>query len=299
MAELAAQVSAAILKREERRSNARSWWGRALREPFLHFIVLGGLLFALNEYLEARATFTRITLTREEVAGIIDNHRLQYGYTPTGSKLDELINQYIREQVFYHEALRIGLDKNDEIVRRRLVQKYEFLQQDLAVDSEPTDAQLRAYFQAHAAHYLLAPKIAFTQVYFSTDQRGEEGARAAAQKARAELIAQGVDRAATNGDAFPGPTDYAALTHDDVARVFGATGLAEQVFTLPVGQWSEPLRSGLGWHLVYVTSQQAGRPARFEDVRSVVRQDWLDSERERRNEAAFDKLVRHFTIVRE
>jgi len=95
----------------------RGLLARAVREPFLHFIVLGALLFGLGEYLEARANFSRITITRDAVAGIITNYQLQYGITPAGQQLDSLIDQYVREEVFYHEALRLGLDRNDEIIR--------------------------------------------------------------------------------------------------------------------------------------------------------------------------------------
>jgi hypothetical protein len=307
MAELAANVEEAIAERLRAAvspgSAASGRWrarlSRAAREPFLHFIVLGALLFALNEYLEARANFARITITRDDVAGIITNYRLQYGVTPAGEQLQSLIDQFVREQVFYHEAQRLGLDKNDEIIRRRLVQKYEFLQQDLGIAHEPSQAQLLTYFNAHAAQYLAPAKLTFTHVYFSPDTHGDDAARSAAQRLRTQLVTWGASRAAAQGDAFPGSTDYAALTQADVARVFGSGELTEQIFKLPVGEWSAPLRSGLGWHLVYVNAVQAARVASFDEVADAVRRDYLDAERSRHNAEAFAKLERSFTIVRE
>jgi peptidyl-prolyl cis-trans isomerase C len=307
MMELAANVEDAIAERlraaASPSSAASSRWrrrlARAAREPFLHFIVLGALLFTFNEYLEARANFSRIMVTRDDVAGIITNYQLQYGITPVGEQLQSLIDQFVREEVFYHEALRLGLDKNDEIIRRRLVQKYEFLQQDLGIAHEPKQAQLLAYFQAHQAQYQTPPKVTFTQVYFSPDVGGEDAARDAAQRLRPQLMASGASRAAAQGDAFPGSTDYAALTQADAARVFGSGELTERIFMLPVGEWSPPLHSGLGWHLVYLNAVQPARVASFEEVADAVRRDYLDAERSRHNAEAFAKLERSFTIVRE
>jgi peptidyl-prolyl cis-trans isomerase C len=298
-AEIAAYVPVTIA----RRTTHPGAWRRALastaREPFLHFIVLGALLFGFNQYLLARANFSRITITRDDVAGIVTNYQLQYGITPAGTQLESLIDQFVREEVFYHEALRLGLDKNDEIIRRRLVQKYEFLQQDLGIAREPNQAQMLEYFEAHAAHYQLPGRLTFTQVYFSADTRGEDAARDAAQRLRSKLTGTSTTRAAEQGDPFPGPTDYAALTQEDVARVFGNSNLTSEIFKLPVGEWSLPLRSGLGWHLVYVDAVQPSRSAKFEEVSDQVRRDYLEGERSNHNSGAFAKLKRSFTIVRE
>jgi peptidyl-prolyl cis-trans isomerase C len=307
MAEIAAYIPVTLAERAAgsagptaaHRGAWRRWLGRAAHEPFLHFIALGALLFGFGEYLEARANFSRITITRDAVAGIITNYQLQYGITPAGEQLETLTDQYVREEVFYHEALRLGLDKNDEIIRRRLVQKYEFLQQDLGIAHQPNEAELRSYFHAHEAKYQVPAKLTFTQVYFSPDGRGDEAARNAALRLRSQLAATQSSRAAAQGDPFPGPIDYAALTQQDVARVFGSGELTDSIFKLPVGEWSAPLRSGLGWHLIYLDGVQAARLASFEEASASLRRDYLESEASRRNDEAFAKLKRQFTIVRE
>lgn len=307
MAEIAAYVEVALGERPATASQRvtrspgalRGALARAAREPFLHFVVLGALLFGLGEYLEARANFSRITITRDAVAGIITNYQLQYGITPVGRQLGSLLDQYVREEVFYHEALRLGLDRNDEIIRRRLVQKYEFLQQDLGIAHEPSEAELRSYFRAHEAQYQVPAKLTFTQVYFSPDHRGDEAARNAALRLRPQLAASHATRAAEQGDPFPGPTDYSALTQQDVARVFGSGSLTDAIFKLPPGEWSAPLRSGLGWHLIYLDGVQPARLATFEEASAALRRDYLEAERSRHNDEAFAKLKRNFTIVRE
>jgi hypothetical protein len=277
----------------------RSLAGRALREPFLHFLLLGGALFLFSHHLEERARFTRIVVTKAQVQGIADNYRLQYGSYPSATQLDSLVEGYIREAVFYHEAQKLGLDKGDEIIRRRLVQKYEFLQQDLGIAHEPAETELRAWYQAHPQQYLAPARATFTHVYFSVDRRGEQGAQSAAKALAAQLEASGATRAADAGDRFPGPQDFAGLAQPDAARVFGKDGLAVQLYSLPPGHWSAPLRSGLGWHVVYVDGQEAARPAPFDEVRDNVRRDFLESARAARNAEAYARLQRGFEIVRE
>jgi peptidyl-prolyl cis-trans isomerase C len=274
-------------------------WRQLLTEPFLHFLVLGALLFGIDQYLEARSKFTHVVITPEIVRGIAENYRLQYGSLPTQERLDALLEARIREEVFYREALRLGLDQDDEIIRRRLVQKYEFLQHDLEIIAEPDEQTLRAFFDANQRRYQLPDTVSFSHIYFSPDTRGEQGARADAAHIASALTTVGVSRAPDEGDPFPGPSDFARVSQDELSRVFGREGLASGVFALPASRWSDPIRSGLGWHIVYVNSRESARSASFHDVREVVRRDYLEAAQAKRNDAAYEKLQRGFVIERE
>lgn len=295
-------MSEAILARQA--APSRPLWGAArwralLSEPFLHFLVLGAVLFGVNQYLEVRSRFTHITITPEIVQGIAENYRLQYGSLPTQERLDALVEARIREEVFYHEALRLGLDQDDEILRRRLVQKYEFLQQDLDIVADPSEQTLRAFFDANQQRYQLPSTVSFSHVYFSADTRGEQGARADAARIASVLAQRGVSRAPDEGDPFPGPTDFAGVSQEELGRVFGREGLASGIFALTTNRWSEPIASGLGWHVVYVNSQQPARSASFAEVRDVVRRDYLEAAQAKRNDEAYARLKRGFVIERE
>ena len=282
------------------RSAVAGRWRRWLGEPFLHFLVLGGALFLVSHYLDQRGRYTRIVITPDTVASIAESYRLQYGRLPTTSQLESLTDGYIRDQIYYHEALKLGLDQNDEIVRRRLVQKYEFLQQDLAIDSAPTETQLQAYFQKHADRYRTPDTATFAQVYFSVDRRGETAAHEAARLAAQELNVAGVARAPEAGDPFPGPQDFPALSREEAGRVFGeSAALTDGLFHSPVGRWSAPLRSAYGWHIVHVDSITVSHAADFQTVKEQVRRDFIDDARSARNEANFAELRKHFEIVRE
>lgn len=273
-----------------------------VREPFFQFIALGAVLFAVSEYLDYRSNTPRIEITAAEVEGIRNNYRLQYGVSPTEDQLRSLVDEFIREEVYYREALRLKLDENDEIVRRRLVQKFEFLQQDLGTLEEPTDDSLEAYYRAHQKNYESPERLTFSHVFFSVDRMNESEARARAERALATLeaeVARGVTRAPELGDSFPGAVDYPSVTLTQVRRAFGSSGLSDEIFSTVPGRWSGPLRSGLGWHLVYVSAHEPARIAEFASVRETVRRDYLAAEREARNAAEFERLKQHYRIVRE
>lgn len=298
MASVAAEVAA------RRPPKDRSGWLRRplswiVREPFFQFLALGALLFAASEYLEARSNFARIDISRAQVEGIKNNYRLQYGASPTSEQLNDLVDQFIKEEVFYHEALRLKLDRDDEIIRRRLVQKFEFLQQDLGTPKEPSEADLHSYYQAHTKNYEIPERLTFSHVFFSVDRSGDEAAKARAERALAQLNQRGLTRAPEDGDSFPGSVDYAGATPTQVRRAFGASALSEEVFRIAPDHWAGPYRSGFGWHLVYVAGHEPPGVAPYEAVADAVRRDYVDTERAARNAQALESLKKHFTIVRE
>ena len=272
---------------------------RVAREPFLHFLLVGALILLLTHYLARRSQSPHITVTQYQVQALADNYRLQYGAAPSDQQIAALVNNFIKDEIFYRQALRLGLDKDDEIIRQRLVQKYEFLQQDLSAPSEPGETQLRKFYKKRLDQYRAPEQVTFTQVYFSPEQRGEEGARTAAEELASHLNLQGLTRAADQGDRFPGAYDFTAVSRDELARVFGQDGLSEAVFGVELHRWSAPLRSGFGWHTVYVDALKPDRQASFEEVRKDVRRDYLEAERNQRNADALAKLREHFVIDRE
>jgi peptidyl-prolyl cis-trans isomerase C len=303
MAGAAVEVAGVGTSRGAVRGQALAGLSRVLRfvvrEPFFQFFALGALLFLVSEYLDYRANTPRIEITAAQVEGIRNNYRLQYGVPPTDEQLRSLVDQFIREEVYYREALRVKLDENDEIVRRRMVQKFEFLEQDLGAPPEPTDEFLEAYYRSHEKNYETPERLTFSQVFFSVDRMSDREARARAERVLATLERNLVARAPELGDAFPGPVDYAGVTPTQVRRAFGSSELSEEIFKVELGRWSQPLRSGLGWHLLYISLREPAHLADFASVRETVRRDFLEGLREERNAAAFERLKARYLIVRE
>jgi peptidyl-prolyl cis-trans isomerase C len=275
---------------------ARRYLAQTAHEPFVQFLLLGLLIWGGLEYLSAERDRYVIQIGATERQRIADTYARQFGQPPTGEQLAGLIERYVREEIYWREGLALRLDQDDEIVRRRIVQKYEFLQTDLGVTDPPGDGVLQQWFEQHLASYLNPQRIAFTHVYFSMDRDGEQAARARAIGVLKEVRARGAARAADQGDPFPGPTDVSALAPEEAGRLFGQSPLTEALFELPVGQWSGPLRSGYGWHLVYIMSRSPPRLPLLADIRERVLTDYQDEQRRLSDARRFEALKARYTI---
>jgi hypothetical protein len=271
--------------------------GRVLREPLLHFLIVGLVIFLAAQAWRGAHDERRIVVTPERTAELANKYRLQFGAPPTPAQLDALVESYVQEEALYREGKAMGLDRDDEIVRRRISQKVEFLQADRGLPAPPTDAQLETYFDVHGASYATPVRTTFSHLYFSTDAVGEGPARARAAHALEELKAGApLD---VGADPFPDQNAYTALAKTEAARLFGDSELAHRLPTAPVGQWSGPYRSGYGWHLVRVDARVAASRAKLADVRDQVREDYLHAAQAAANAKALARLKARYTVVRQ
>jgi peptidyl-prolyl cis-trans isomerase C len=230
--------------------------GRWLREPLLLFLVAGLLLFVGYRWLNPGSAESdpadRIELTADDLAQIRFAWLAQGREPLSPEQLRSLVDARLREEILYREALALGLDKDDTIIRRRLAQKMEFLFEDVAALRDPTRDELRAYFETHAERFTLPARATFRHLYFSPDRRGES-ARDDAARALAQLAGEPGDApaAAALADRFMFQDYYGDRSFDEVARTFGP-GFALALFELAPGTWAGPIGSGYGWHLVWV-----------------------------------------------
>jgi peptidyl-prolyl cis-trans isomerase C len=268
-----------------------------LKEPLLHFLLLGAAIYIGVSAVNRAHDPHRIVVGPEQTRQIIARYQLQYGEAPDAAQLNTLIDRYAQEEILYREGVALGLDRDDEIVRRRIVQKVEFLQQDVKVAQEPKLAELQAFYESHRSRYAVAEKVSFTHIYFSPDIGGDAAARARAEK----LLTHARDipaRAPERGDRFPDVYDYSLLGRTELNRLFGESELTGGVLKAPVGEWSGPYRSGYGWHLVRVTQHEADRTLSFAEARDRVELDFIQDARDSRNTASFAKLAKKYSVVR-
>ncbi len=264
----------------------------SLKEPVLHFIVLGTAVFALHRAIAPPVPGKRIVLSESVVRGLRQDHLRRYGTLPTPVEEAALIQRFIDDEVLYREALSLGLDRGDIIVRRRLVQKMEFLTEDMEPIPEPRDDELQAYLDAHVDRYAVPERVAMTHVFTANDGHQEDASVRAAQLR--EQLAAGAD-ASRLGDPFLRGHDFPLHSERELAGIFGAP-FAARVMSLPPGPWSEPIPSSYGLHLVRVTQRQPGRSPSLSDVRVAVRRDWLEERRAEANRAALARLRQHYEI---
>jgi hypothetical protein len=255
---------------------------RLLREPLLHFLVLGALLFGLYQWLggpAAGAAGGDIVVTGGRIRNLTDTFARTWQRPPTAEELDGLVEDYIREEVLYREGVALGLDRDDTIIRRRLRQKLEFVSEDAANAVAPTDADLAEFLAKNADRYRVDSRLTFTQVFLDASKRGGQlEADAAALLDALRGRGDALDPASL-GDGLMLDPRYEQATEDDVARLFGVEFEAA-LRGQPVGEWVGPLKSGYGAHLVRIDARVPGREATLAEVRDEVARDWSAARRQ-------------------
>ncbi len=279
-------------------ASARRILRRCLREPLVHFLLIGSLLFVIYRMWghSSQPGSDRIQLTLDDVRQLEIGFAAQWQRGPTPEELSGLVENRVREEVLYREALTLGLDKDDDIVKRRMAQKMQFLAEDVANAHEPTIAELKAWFDKNGSRFVLPGRITFHHLYFSPDQRGRR-AHDDAVKALARITGQLYDSktAAAPADPFMFQDYYADRSPEQLTKDFGSQ-FAQAVFKLKSGSWQGPVESGYGWHLVFVDSLTPGRIPAFEEVEPDVKSAWLADQREQSWTKAYTAMRAKYTV---
>jgi hypothetical protein len=269
-------------------------------EPLLHFLVIGALIFIVFSVVnkeEISLDGKKIVVSSGDIERLSANWSKKWNRPPTENELQGLIDSYIREEVYYREALALGLDQDDTILRRRLMQKMEFLSNDLAELNTPDQAALNAYFLEHNDKYELPARVSFTHIYFSFDKRGRQVFKDAANVLdEIQAASSPVVRAPELGDPFMLQYDFTLETPFEVARLFGQD-FAELLFLLETSGWQGPIESGYGLHLVWINEKIDARMPELASVIDKVRTDWMFEQRQKTNKAIYERFRERYEIV--
>ena len=273
---------------------------KLLREPLVHFMFIGAVIYALYGLFaepSVEETDKTIVVTAGELEWMQTSWQKRWNRPPTAQEFDGLIQQFIKETVLYREALTMGLNKHDMVIRRRLAQKLEFLAKDLVALTPPTEDELLAYFDEHQASYQAPTLYTFTQVFFDPDKRGD-ATLDDAEKVKVTLIAQGdaIDDPGALGDGLMLQNYYPEKDRAEIQKLLGS-GFTETLITLSPGQWHGPVLSGFGVHLVYVNSIDEPPPPVFAEVRERMMDDWKLERGEELNDQFYTSLREQYSIV--
>ena len=268
---------------------------RLLKEPLVHFLLLGGAVFAVfaltRDPAEA-APKGEIVITAGQVRQLAAFFEKTWQRPPTPTELENVIEARVREEVFYREALTAGLDKDDTFVRRRMKQKLEFFMDDIAGQVTPTEQELQKFLDENDDRFRSEATFSFRQVYVSTDKRetpAEDARRLLARLKKGEGDVAG-DRLLMVEPVFRDAPQR------EVARAFGREFAAE-LLGIPPSEWSGPIRSGYGLHLVFLESRVEGEVAKLDDVRDAVAREWTVLRRREMNEALYRRLRENYSIT--
>ena len=264
------------------------------REPLVHFLLAGTLLFGAGTLFSpasGAASQNRIHVSAAEVQRLRDVWSRQYGRTPDTNQLNSLIDEYVREEVLYREAIASGLDKDDTIIRRRVVEKMEFLSQEIA-SAPPSEAEIQEYFQANRENFRVPAQAAFAHIYFSPAKRSaaENDARDVLTRLRRHL-----GESSQFGDSFMLQSEYPAQTQSEVKALFGDE-FAKTLFQLTPGQWEGPISSSYGIHLVRISQLIPSRVPELAEVRNQVLTDFKNERLQRASEAYYAQLRKKYRV---
>jgi peptidyl-prolyl cis-trans isomerase C len=273
---------------------------RWLREPLLHFLLLGVALSAVYGTMHRGGgveSSRQVVLTLDDLCQMDVYFESQWHRPPTPQEFASLVETKVQEEVLYREALAMGLDKDDTIVKRRMAQKMHFLAEDVANAHEPTTAELKAWYEKNGEKFALPSRVTFRHLYFSPDHRGQH-AREDAAKALARIGGQPEDSklAASVADPFMFQDYYGDRTPEQLAKEFGPQ-FATALFQLKPGSWQGPIESGYGWHLVFVDTVIPGRIPAFEEVEPDVKTAWLTDKKQRAWNKAYESMRAKYTVL--
>ena len=268
------------------------------KEPLIHFLALGALIFVLHLIVTdsgASQQDNRIVISDSEVEWLQGAWSKKWRRMPTERELKNLIESYVREEILYREALAMGLDDNDTIIRRRLATKLEFLAKDLGQMIKPTEKDLKEFFETNKERYQEPPRISFSHVYFNLDRRAKADSDARLVLASFQESEPSPDDTWQKGDRFMLQYDYPQKSHTEIMQLFGES-FADTIFNMATGGWQGPVMSGYGLHLVRIIQRVEGRVPDLSEVRQKVYDDFLDQRRKQSYEAYYQNLRKKYEI---
>ena len=268
-----------------------------LREPLFQFLVLGAALFGLFHLVDGRKAETpaRIVVSSARIANLADGFARTWQRPPGTEELQGLVDDYIRDEVFYREGRAAGLDRDDVIIRRRVRQKMEFSAEDASVP-EPSETQLAAYLEANPERFRTEDRLTFRQVFLSATRRAATIDGDSKRIASALAGADAAMDATALGDPFLLGEEFQAVSQNEVASVFG-DGFAKRISMIEPGRWQGPIPSSFGRHFVYISERIPGSLPPLDAVRPAVRQEWSNARRLETKQKLYALLRERYEIV--
>ena len=284
--------------------------GKLVRDPFIQFLLLGGIIFAIFSMIgDDDDTYRSITVSNADVARLEAQWTNQYSKPPTAQQKMSIIDQFVREEILFREARRLDLGEDDIIIRRRMVQKYQFLSEEMlatttAITTAPTKDELREYFAANRGRYSVPKKSSFLHVYFKEDRKKGNDNTISAEYLASDSIAllnnPAVDTMAwqSEGEAFMLQRQYAERTDKEIAEFFGIR-FSKDLSTLETGVWAGPVQSVYGWHAVKVVGRTKPQLQLLGEIHEEVMADYLDDQRQKNNRTFYQKTRKSYKVVYE
>ena len=268
---------------------------KILKEPLLHFLILGMLIFVGYDRLSpAQPDASEIVVTRGQQEHMVNVFMRTWQRPPTEQEFAALVRDHVREEIAFREGLAMGFDEGDTVIRRRMRQKLELLSDEIVGLNEPDDATLQAFLEQNADSFILEATYDLRHIYVSRDRRGDE-AETDALELLAEVRTLPEDAWEALGDPLPLPDRFSAVRAGELERILGQQ-FSEGLEGLEEGVWSGPVESGFGYHLVMIDAFVPGRMPELDEVRERVKTEWFAQQRLQATEQLYEQLAQKYSI---
>ena len=271
---------------------------KLLKDPLLHFLLIGAALFLVFGFFKGPTgnEENKIVITQGDIDALQANFVRTWQRPPTDGELSGLIDNRVEDEIAFREAVAMGLDQDDAVIRRRLRMKMELLMEDIAGLSPPSDEELAAFLLEHEDSFRQEPQVSFKQVYLNSDKRGagvEEDGREMLTKLSA--AGPGADPEAFS-DPNMLPKEFRLYYASDIEKLFGKSFIKDLLQVEP-GKWNGPVWSSYGLHLVFVRDRIEGRDPELAEVRVEVEREWAAKRRREFKEQTYKKLRERYTVI--
>jgi hypothetical protein len=274
---------------------------KIIKEPLVHFLIIGAIAFALYSFVKGSYVDKdyAIQISKSEVEAMINKWMAQLKRPPTKEEVDIFLEDYVQREILFREAKSMGLDKNDMVIKNRMLQKIDFLTNDLLVTASPTDAEALKYFNDNLEKYTIPRKIDFIHIFFNLDKRNFDDAKQTALDVKKNLNKSSSipNNYFEKGDLFILPYEFYDLSKDEVSNKFGRSELSENLFGLEEKEWSGPYLSSYGMHLVYVSDKKSQGTLKFEDVKSDIKDLLIKNKRRDTKKRIISELKKKYDIT--
>ena len=268
-----------------------------LREPLLHFLLIGLLIFLSSSYISKKREIHKIIIDKTVIGKLTLAWESQFGKAPNSNELKKAIDDYIKQEVLVREAQQLGLTQDDEIIKRRLQQKMAFIIKDNIIIPDPGPAELETYFRQNAVKFSENPKVSFSHIYFSADNSSSDKARQRASEILHKMEGKpAASRAPELGDRFMLLYDYNNLDKNEAKGLFGDSPFTDTLFRVEENKWAGPFLSGYGWHLVYVNRRQGTTIPPLSEIKERVIQSYKNDKLNRLDDDAMVKLIEKYQV---
>jgi len=259
------------------------------REPLLHFLLLGALIFGVYQLVPSTNVSTTLIVSKHRIQILADIFQATWHRPPTSDELNKLIDNYILEELYYREAVNLGLDQNDSVIRRRLQQKMEFISKDLSSIIDASDVELASFLAKNSDNYRGQSSYSFKQIYIDPTKHDQPYQLAQKWLTNVETIKP-------DGDSTMLPKVMTLKNQQVINNTFGGE-LAAYVANAKSGVWSGPAVSSFGLHLIYVTEIKNAVAPSLAHIREKVSRDWVFQQQRKIKSTMDANLKKKYSIM--